>query len=221
MMVGFDLETTGPDPFSDVPVSFAVVLHGSDLPERTESRLVNPGRPIPAEATAVHKITDDHVRSAMDLDEAIERIALVIESAGERGEPVVGMNISFDLTIVSRIRCAMGGPELRVGPVVDVLVLDRGLDKWRKGKRNLSALCAHYGVNAGSAHDALADARASMEVFAKISERFPQILEKSPGELTEVQAEWNRQWADDFDRYLRSNGREPLHPRQWGWPLLA
>ena len=56
-----DLETTGIDPKLDriVEVSVLKLLPGGDHDHRT--RRVNPGVPIPPEATAVHGITDDDV----------------------------------------------------------------------------------------------------------------------------------------------------------------
>src|SRR4051794_28767227 len=54
-----DLETTGTDVKNDriIEVSVLKLLPGGDHDQRT--RRVNPGVPIPPEATAVHKITDD------------------------------------------------------------------------------------------------------------------------------------------------------------------
>src|SRR3954453_6268942 len=56
-----DLETTGVDPKTDriVEVSVLKLVPGGGHDHRT--RRVNPGVPIPPEATAVHGITDDDV----------------------------------------------------------------------------------------------------------------------------------------------------------------
>ena len=61
----FDCETTGTAPERDEIVSLAVVrLDADGVETRRFARLVRPSRPIPAEATAVHGITDDDVASA-------------------------------------------------------------------------------------------------------------------------------------------------------------
>ena len=56
-----DLETTGTDPKIDriIEVSVLKLAPGGEADHRT--RRVNPGVPIPPEATAVHGITDDDV----------------------------------------------------------------------------------------------------------------------------------------------------------------
>ena len=59
-----DLETTGVDPKCDriIEVSVLKLAPGGEADHRT--RRVNPGVPIPPEATAVHGITDDELRRA-------------------------------------------------------------------------------------------------------------------------------------------------------------
>src|SRR5687767_1811426 len=61
-LVFLDLETTGLSTSHDRIVELAIikVAPGGDVLERV--RRFNPGMPIPAEATAVHGITDDDVR---------------------------------------------------------------------------------------------------------------------------------------------------------------
>ena len=60
-IIFFDLETTGVDVTHDriVEISMIKVLPSGEEIEKT--RRVNPGIPIPAEATAVHHITDADV----------------------------------------------------------------------------------------------------------------------------------------------------------------
>ena len=69
--VVFDLETTGVYPEKDVIIeSSAIKVSGGEIKEKY-STLVNPGRHIPAGATAVNGITDDMVRDAPDIREAM------------------------------------------------------------------------------------------------------------------------------------------------------
>ena len=56
-VLGLDFETTGIDRFNDVPVSYALVSVLGGVVVRSWSGLIDPGRAIPPEATAVHGIS--------------------------------------------------------------------------------------------------------------------------------------------------------------------
>jgi len=65
----FDVETTGFDPTEHRVVEIAAFdLHPDNRIERVGTHLVNPGRPIPAEASAVHHLTDTDVANAQPFD---------------------------------------------------------------------------------------------------------------------------------------------------------
>lgn len=61
-LVTFDLETTGLDVNNDRIVSLAAIKLQPDGSRQSLELLLNPGRPIPLEAAAVHGISDDQVR---------------------------------------------------------------------------------------------------------------------------------------------------------------
>lgn len=63
-IVFFDLETTGVDASKDRIVEISMIKVMPDGTEDTRTRRINPGMPIPAEATAVHGITDADVADA-------------------------------------------------------------------------------------------------------------------------------------------------------------
>ena len=60
-IVCFDLETTGVDPQTDRIVELSVLRVEPDGSRQSRTRRINPGRPIPKEATAVHGISDADV----------------------------------------------------------------------------------------------------------------------------------------------------------------
>ena len=62
-MVFFDLETTGTSVSADRIVEISMVKVMPDGEKIVKTRRVNPEMPIPAEATAVHHITDEDVRN--------------------------------------------------------------------------------------------------------------------------------------------------------------
>ena len=161
--IAFDLETTGIDPFTDVPVSWAL---------GNKTGLINPCRPIPEGASAIHGITDDMVVNAEPLVNSIFMLRDALENYWQIGKIIIGMNVSYDLTMVQSV-CQRFGTFLVVGPVFDVLVIDRHFDKYRKGSRNLTNLCKHYGIVLENAHTSEADANACTLILDKQIEMYP------------------------------------------------
>ena len=60
----FDLETTGVNIAKDRIVEISILKAFPDGSEQENTWLVNPGMPIPPEATAVHGITNEKVSNA-------------------------------------------------------------------------------------------------------------------------------------------------------------
>src|SRR6202789_3289686 len=134
-VLAFDFETTGVDRFSDVPVSYALVTVAAGAVVGTSSGLVDPGRDIPAGATAVHGISTERARNeGMPMSDAIEMITEVVVSASQRDVPIVGMKLDYDLTILDTQAYRLS--ELGLvgrgwqGPVLDAVVLDRHVDQY-------------------------------------------------------------------------------------------
>lgn len=223
-VLGFDFETTGVDRFNDVPVSFALVtVVGGDLIS-TSSSLVDPGREIPTGAIEVHGISTERARSeGMRLRDAIEIVTHAVISASRRGVPLVGMKLDFDLTILDAQSRRLTGRGLLErgwdGPVLDAVVLDRHLDRYRKGSRTLGALCAHYGVEIEHAHDAVADAVASARVLYAQAARFNELDEAEPATLHESEIGWHREWAEGYDEWRLEQGLTPMDRRDFVWPV--
>ena len=61
-MIFFDLETTGTDTSRDRIVEISMIKVSPDGGKDIKTRRINPEMPIPAEASAVHHITDDDVK---------------------------------------------------------------------------------------------------------------------------------------------------------------
>ncbi len=224
--IGFDLETTGVSSFRDVPVSFGFVEHlhsANGTVARSESGFVNPGRAIPAGASAIHGITDAMVCDAPVLKDAVEEIAQRLTSIWSTGGVIVGMNVSYDLTMIDSLcqRLATATLEQRgaVGPVLDILILDRHFDKWRKGGRKLTDLCLHYGVTLVGAHSALEDADASLNVWEAIQVKYPEIREIPISTINDTSRAWYQEWLASFSTYLEKKGEGPINTGRYEWPI--
>jgi DNA polymerase III subunit epsilon len=223
-VLAFDFETTGVDRFNDVPVSYALVTVVGGEWASTCSGLVDPGRDIPPGATEVHGITTERARAeGIPLAEAIELVADAVILASRRGVPLVGMKLDYDLTILdTQCRDLSGGGLLDrgwCGPVLDAVVLDRHLDRFREGSRTLGALCAHYGVSIENAHDAVADAMASAGVLVALATCFAELAETDPHALHAAQIGWHREWAESYDGWRTGQGMTPMDARDFIWPV--
>lgn len=86
--VVFDLETTGLSPETDEIIEISGIKVRNGQVDSDFSTLVNPGRPIPYSATNINGITDEMVRNAPMLKEALENF---LDFAGE--DILVGHNI--------------------------------------------------------------------------------------------------------------------------------
>jgi DNA polymerase III epsilon subunit-like protein len=141
-----DLETTGTDTATALPVQIACGIladhvqtpGGLHLDNGVCTFLVNPGIPIPDEAAAIHGIHDEDVADAPDPVEALSATLAMLHSFAAAGRPVVAYNARYDLTILKRLCDEHGGTWPTVN-VIDPMVIDRHLDKWRKGRRTLTA----------------------------------------------------------------------------------
>jgi DNA polymerase-3 subunit epsilon len=134
--------------------------------------------------------------------------------------PLIAYNASYDLTVLDAELRRHGHPPLTIGgPVIDPLVLDRALDRYRRGSRKLAAACEHYQVRLDGAHDAAADALAAGRVAWRIAQLHPHIAAMPLPELHAFQARAHETWADGFESYLRSQGKSEIIDR--AWPLRS
>ncbi|WP_084102282.1 exonuclease domain-containing protein [Demequina sp. NBRC 110051] len=228
-MVGFDTETTGVSTDHDRIVTAAVITRtGSDVSTRTW--LIDPGVEIPARATEVHGITTAHAREhGVAPAEALEEIAEILASALSAGFPVVAFNAQFDLSLLESelarhglVSLAARIPGGQVSPVVDPLVLDRHLDRYRRGKRKLIDLCTLYAVPvvADDLHAADADVLATLELVHALAAAFPAMGTSELADLHSQQIEAHRAWATHFAAFLKSKGTVDDLPRP-EWPVAA
>ena len=158
-----DTETTGISAQANAIVEVAIV---DDSGQALLNTLVNPGRPIPGDAAAIHGITDAMVRDAPALAELWPQIQELAASAH-----VVIYNADFDrkffpdrLACASQISCAMLEFARHYGEKDPY----RGTYRWK----NLEFAARHVRHRwTGAKHRALADALACRSVWQWIAQR--------------------------------------------------
>lgn len=213
-LVSLDTETSGLSVEQDRVITACIGHSARPGAWAPRQWLINPGVPIPAEATAIHGITQEAAGRGADPRVALAEIAAVLSDCARGGVPVVIFNASYDLTLLDREFRRHLGAELPVGLLVlDTLVLFRRFDLTTGGRR-LEQLAARHGITF-PAHDATADALASLRllhILAADNDLLPLV---SVHDLQPLQAKWhaahqtaaaskrlgNGQSADGFDTH--------------------
>lgn len=215
----FDLETTGIDVETSRIVSAYVGVIDADGTPAGVSWLADPGVDIPVQASAVHGITTARAQAeGRPAAEVVAEIIAVLRSLLARGIPIVVYNASYDLSLLDREAARYGIEPLESpAPVIDPLVIDRALDRYRKGKRTLEIAAALYGVELMDAHDATADAVAAGRLAQAIARKFEAELGTDVDTVHARQIEWSEQSAASFQEYRRRT--DPDFVSSGAWPV--
>ena len=174
-IIFFDLETTGVDVTHDriVEISMIKVLPSGEEIEKT--RRVNPGIPIPAEATAVHHITDADVANEPSFRQIAKSLANEMV-----GCDIAGFNSNrFDIPMLDQEFQRAGVKfDFTKARFVDVQTIFH-----KKEQRTLVAAYRFYcGKELDGAHSANADTRATLEVLKSQLDRYDDL----PNDIEEL-----------------------------------
>lgn len=213
-LVGFDLETSGPDPETARIVTACVVREVPGQQPTVATWLADPGVEIPEGATAVHGITTAHAREHGEpaLDVVAQLLAVLGGNLAE-GSPLVAFNAVFDFTVLDREARRHNRTPLVPAPVIDPFVLDKQADKWRKGSRKLVDVARHYGVDLTDAHTADADALAAVQVARAIGRQHQPPADAH--HLHHGQIAWRRQQCESLAEYFARQGRPTEVNGEW------
>lgn len=216
-LVGFDLETTGPNPHEARIVTASVVLMDPDGKVRANAEwLVDPGVEIPAEAAAVHGVTTEHARAeGMDASQGLAEIVATLADFMHHRVPIVAYNGVYDFTVLAAELARRDMDEFAVVGVVDPFVLDKYADTFRRGKRTLEAVCTHYGVVLENAHTSQADSIAAVQVCRALATKYPNHFNVPLEKLFTQQIQWKSDQATSFEQYLRRKNPEATVSRDW------
>ena len=167
-LVFIDLETTGIDIVNDRIVEIAVLKLYPDGREEFKVHRVNPTIPIPAEATAIHGITNDDVKDEPTFKEFAKSLANMIE-----GCDFAGFNSNkFDFPLLAEefLRADVDF-DLKKRKFIDVQTIFHKMEK-----RTLEAAYKFYcDKNLADAHSAKADTMATFEVLKAQLDRYSEL----------------------------------------------
>lgn len=162
--VVFDTETTGLLPHKDeiVQIGAVRVVKGRIVEGEQLDMLVDPGMPIPAASTKVHKISDPMVRGAPDIVQAGR-----VFHQFARDAVIVAHNAPFDMAFLRR---HAGRMEVEWDhPILDTVLLSAVLFG-ASDTHTLDALCERLDITIPEAlrHTALGDAVATAEALVRM-----------------------------------------------------
>ena len=159
-LVIFDLETTGTNTAKDRIVEIALIKILPDGSKEEKHRRINPGIPIPLESSLIHGIYDKDVENEPTFGQVAKSMADFLEGC----DLGVFNILQFDIPLLVE-------EFLRVGIDFDTdkrKLLDAQKIFHMMEKRNLSAAYKFYtGKTLENAHSALADTRATVDVFTE------------------------------------------------------
>lgn len=169
-LIFFDLETTGTNITRDRIVEISLVKVNPDGSRVEKTRRINPEMPIPAEATAVHHITDEDVKSEPTFKQVAKSLAAIFQ-----GCDIAGFNSNrFDIPLLDEeFQRADVDIDLGRANFIDVQTIYH-----KKEPRTLVAAYKYYcGKNLDDAHSAAADTLATMEVLFAQMEMYDDLPE--------------------------------------------
>jgi DNA polymerase-3 subunit epsilon/ATP-dependent DNA helicase DinG len=155
-IVSIDIETTGLDPQKDAIIEIGAVRFNAQRIEDEWSTLINPGRHIPEQITALTGIDDTMVRNAPRIQDVLEELDNFVGDL-----PVLGQNVRFDLGFLQKQRI------LALNPVLDTYELASVLLP-TASRYNLGALGQLLGIPLPANHRALDDARVTHAVYERL-----------------------------------------------------
>ena len=216
----FDLETTGIDVETSRIVSAHVgVIDASGAVVEERTWLADPGIDIPAQASAVHGITTERARAeGRPAAEVVAEVVAALEDLVGRALAITIYNAPYDLSLLHHEAVRHGvAPLHEPVPIIDPLVLDRAVDKYRKGKRTLEAAAAFYGVDLTDAHDAGADAVAAGRIAQALAGKYGAQLAIAGADLHALQVGWCAEQSASFQDYMRRT-KDPAFTSSGAWP---
>ncbi len=161
-----DTETTGlsPDEGHRLVEVAAIELVERVATGRHFHAWVNPGRPMPREAEAVHGLTDSFLADKPAFADIAADLAAFLAD-----DPIIAHNAAFDQRFLEAEFLLAGAVPPDAARWIDTLEIARR--RFPGAKHTLDALCARFGIDlsARGLHGALVDARLLADVYVELT----------------------------------------------------
>ncbi len=202
IIVAVDIETTGLNLDEDNIIEIGAVKFNGRRVEDEWTTLVNPRRSIPGFITQLTGISNNMVRNAPVLHDVMGDFIAFVGDA-----PVVGHNISFDLSFLQRAGSLKQNTDIDTYELAAVLMPTAS-------RYNLSALAQQLNVLLPATHRALDDARATHAVFMALLEKAHEQPLELLAELVRMgePLDWQGTWP--LQQVLRQRAKEPIKAKE-------
>jgi DNA polymerase-3 subunit epsilon len=171
-------------------------------------RIVDPG--VPITNSDIHGITDLAVAANGTPEvEAISELVWFLRAMDSVGVPVVAYNAAFDMSFARAVaRRHQESWDLQGLHVIDPFVIDKHLDKWRKGSRQQAATARHYrvDVDATQLHSAMYDADLAVRIARVIGSKYPEIR-MATDDFDRLQQGWAIEQQRGLQKYFNDSGK--------------
>ncbi|MEM6780485.1 MAG: DNA polymerase III subunit epsilon [Pseudomonadota bacterium] len=162
----FDTETTGIEPSEGHRLlEIGCVELMNHIPTgRTYHQYINPERDVPAEAVAVHGLTEERLKNEPTFGEIVGDF---LEFIGDDAK-LIAHNAEFDVKFLNWELKQFGFPSLDKKRVIDTLVMAR--ERFPGSPANLDALCRRFNIDNSNRelHGALLDSELLAEVYLEL-----------------------------------------------------
>ncbi len=162
----FDTETTGLSPTEGhrlVEIGCIEMVNRVET-GRTFHSYVNPGRPMPSEAQAIHGLSDAFLADKPMFAEIHDALLAFIGDAR-----LIAHNAAFDFAFLNAELDQCGRAALGPERMIDTLALARS--RHPGAKHSLDALCVRFGIDRSQRikHGALVDAQLLAQVYVELT----------------------------------------------------
>jgi DNA polymerase-3 subunit epsilon len=162
----FDTETTGLSPADGhrlVEIGCVELVNRIET-GRTFHVYINPERPMPAEAEAIHGLSAIFLADKPCFREVVDDFLAFID-----GAPLVAHNAMFDMGFINAELKRCGKPPIFAERATDTLAIAR--TKFPGAKHSLDALCQRFDIDRSMRvhHGALLDAQLLAQVYVELT----------------------------------------------------